>query len=55
MHLPNTSFEALARILAWPDAEASLIVSGQRDLLTLGMFRDIRILTSADALTLIGR
>jgi putative PIN family toxin of toxin-antitoxin system len=36
-------------------AEASLIVSGDRDLLVLGTFRDIRILAAADALTLIGR
>jgi uncharacterized protein len=36
-------------------AEASLIVSGDRDLLVLGTFRDIRILDAADALTLIGR
>jgi putative PIN family toxin of toxin-antitoxin system len=35
-------------------AEASLIVSGDRDLLELGTFRDIRILAAADALTLIG-
>lgn len=35
-------------------AEASLIVSGDRDLLVLGTFRDIRILAAADALTLIG-
>lgn len=36
-------------------AEASLIVSGDRDLLALGTFRDIRILAAADALTLINR
>lgn len=36
-------------------AEASLIVSGDRDLLELVTFRDIRILAAADALTLIGR
>jgi putative PIN family toxin of toxin-antitoxin system len=36
-------------------AEASLIVTGDRDLLVLGTFRDIRILAAADALTLIGR
>ena len=35
--------------------EASLIVSGDRDLLVLGTFRDIRIRDAADALTLIGR
>jgi putative PIN family toxin of toxin-antitoxin system len=36
-------------------AEASLIVSGDRHLLTLGTFRGIRILAAADALVLIGR
>ena len=36
-------------------AEASLIVSGDRDLLVLGTFRDIRILAAADALAAIGR
>ncbi len=36
-------------------AEASLIVSGDRDLLVLGTFRDIRVLDAADALALIGR
>jgi putative PIN family toxin of toxin-antitoxin system len=36
-------------------AEASLIVTGDRDLLVLGTFRDIRILDAADALALIGR
>ena len=36
-------------------AEASLIVTGDRDLLTLGTFRDIRILAAADALAAIGR
>lgn len=36
-------------------AEASLIVSGDRDLLVLGTFRDIRILAAADALATIGR
>jgi uncharacterized protein len=36
-------------------AEASLIVTGDRDLLTLGTFRDIRILDAADALAAIGR
>jgi predicted nucleic acid-binding protein len=36
-------------------AEASLIVTGDHDLLTLGTFRDIRILDAADALAAIGR
>jgi uncharacterized protein len=36
-------------------AEASLIVSGDRDLLVLGTFRGIRILDAADALAAIGR
>lgn len=36
-------------------AEASLIVTGDRDLLVLGTFRDIHILVAADVLTLIGR
>jgi len=36
-------------------AEASFIVTGDRDLLTLGTFRDIRILDAADALASIGR
>jgi putative PIN family toxin of toxin-antitoxin system len=36
-------------------AEASLIVSGDRDLLVLGTFRDIRILDAADALAALGR
>ena len=36
-------------------AEASLIVSGDRDLLVLGTFRDIRILAATDALAAIGR
>jgi putative PIN family toxin of toxin-antitoxin system len=36
-------------------AEASLIVSGDHDLLVLGTFRDIRILAATDALAAIGR
>ncbi len=36
-------------------AEAALIVSGDRDLLDLGTFRDIRILTATTALTVLGR
>lgn len=36
-------------------AEASLLVSGDRDLLVLETFRGIRILDAADALALIGR
>ena len=36
-------------------AEASLIVSGDRDLLMLGAYRNIRILAADDALRLIGR
>jgi putative PIN family toxin of toxin-antitoxin system len=36
-------------------AKASLIVTGDRDLLMLSMFHDIRILDSADALAAIGR
>jgi putative PIN family toxin of toxin-antitoxin system len=36
-------------------ANASLIVSGDRDLLVLGSFRDIRIVDAADALVAIGR
>lgn len=35
--------------------EASFIASGDRDLLVLGTFRDIRILTAADVLAAIGR
>ena len=34
-------------------AEASVIVSGDRDLLVLGTFREIRILDAADALVVI--
>jgi putative PIN family toxin of toxin-antitoxin system len=34
-------------------ARASLIVSGDRDLLDLGTFRDIRILNAADALRML--
>jgi hypothetical protein len=36
-------------------ARAQLIVSGDRDLLVLGTFRTIRILTAADALAELGR
>ena len=36
-------------------ANASLIVSGDRDLLVLGAFRSIRIVEAADALALINR
>lgn len=36
-------------------AEASLIVSGDRDLLVLGTVRDIRILTATETLALIDR
>ena len=36
-------------------AKASLIVSGDRDLLELGTVRDIRILTAAQALAVLGR
>ncbi|MCC5793473.1 MAG: putative toxin-antitoxin system toxin component, PIN family [Chromatiales bacterium] len=36
-------------------ADASLIVSGDRDLLDLGTFRDIQILRATEALALIGR
>jgi uncharacterized protein len=36
-------------------AEASLIVSGDRDLLELGAFRHVRILRAADALAMISR
>ncbi|MGH8286078.1 MAG: putative toxin-antitoxin system toxin component, PIN family [Steroidobacteraceae bacterium] len=36
-------------------AQAEIIVSGDRDLLDLGAFRDIRILTATTALTLLGR
>ena len=43
---------ALATALA---AEASLIVSGDRDLLSLGAFRNIRILAAVDALAAIDR
>jgi uncharacterized protein len=35
-------------------AEAALIISGDDDLLSLGTFRDIRILTAREALDLIG-
>jgi len=34
-------------------ARASLIVSGDRDLLDIGTFRDIRVLNAADALPLL--
>ncbi len=36
-------------------AGADLIVSGDRDLLDLGVFRDVRIVTATDALALSGR
>jgi len=35
-------------------ARASLIVSGDRDLLDIGSFRDVRILNAAEALRMLG-
>ena len=36
-------------------AQAEIIVSGDRDLLDLGTFRNIRILTATQALAILGR